>query len=162
MIDSSAFTKIAVVTDRDQRRISSICDSIKSSFNPVITDVENNAWRKNSYKNSYGQIVDVDFFMLVIPSEKEGALETLLLDAISEDPYDEVIVDRSKEYVDHITPQAARYIQNDRLKLKAYLGVAWAIQYPSKVFTLIDEQMRTVQWEKSSILEDCFRILKLI
>ena len=48
------------------------------------------------------------------------------------------------------------------MKLKAHLGVTWAVQYPEKVFKLIDEQIRSVSWEKSEVLHSCFRQLERI
>ena len=42
---------------------------------------------------------------------------------------------------------------------KAHLGLTWAVQYPEKVFSLIDEQIRTVKWEESETLRLCFAVL---
>lgn len=89
-------------------------------------------------------------------------MESLLLEAISEREYDKAIVERSIAFVDEIQPVATEYISKDRLKLKAYLGVTWAIQYPEKIFSFIDEQIRSVQWESSQVLTQCFQELKNI
>lgn len=55
--------------------------------------------------------------------------------------------------------EASRYISTDRLKLKAHLGSTWAVQYPEKVFSLIDEQIRNVKREESETLRLCFASL---
>lgn len=162
MTDSSAFSKIAVVTDRDDKEEQSILASFRSLFRPTITNVENDTWVANRYENSYKQEVFVDFLLVIIPAEKEGALESLLLDAISENEYDEMIVKRSIAYVDEIQTIADKYIHKNRLKLKACLGVTWAIQYPEKIFSFIDDQIRSVKWEESQVLEQCFQQLKNI
>lgn len=159
LVDSSAFSEIAVVTDRDNRLESSIRDSFESLFKPVITRVVHNTWVSNTYKNSFGQQAFVDFLLLAIPEDKEGALETLLLEAICEDEYNRKIVDRCKVYIDEIGPMAIKYIGKNRLKLKATLGVTWSIQYPEKIFSFIDQQIRSVKWEDSRVLEQCFREL---
>ncbi|GAU79903.1 hypothetical protein F3D3_4568 [Fusibacter sp. 3D3] len=91
-----------------------------------------------------------------------GALETLLLEAISEKEEDRAIVERSISYIDEIHPIASKYLSKNRLKLKACLGVTWAIQYPEKLFSFIDEQIRSVKWEESKVLERCFEQLKSI
>lgn len=144
MVDTNAFSKIAVVTDRDNREEKSILDSFRALFRPIITNVDNDTWISNIYENSYKQEAIVDFLLVVIPADKEGALETLLLEAISENQYDKTIVNRSITYVDEILPFAAEYIQKNRLKLKACLGATWAIQYPEKIFSFIDEQKNDV------------------
>lgn len=162
MVDSSAFSKIAVVTDRDDRAERSIIDSISASLRPIISNITSNAWVSNIYENSFKQNASVDFLLVVIPADKEGALETLLLEAISEKEYDKAIVSRNITYIDEIQPIASEYLHKNRLKLKACLGVTWAIQYPEKLFSFIDEQIRSVKWEESEVLGQCFHQLKSI
>lgn len=156
LFDTSAFSKIAIVTDRDNREEQSILDFFRASLYPIITNIANQSWVNNIYENSYKQHAIVDFLLIVIPEDKEGALETLLLEAISEKEYDKTIVKRSIAFVDEIQPVATEYISKKRLKLKAYLGVTWAIQYPEKIFSFIDEQIRSVEWEGSQILAQFF------
>ena len=162
MVDTSAFSKIAVVTDRDDREEQSILASFRASLRPIITDITNDAWVKNNYENSFKQKVSVDFLLTVIPADNEGALETLLLEAICENEYDKAIVKHSIAYIDEIQPIAYEYIHKNRLKLKACLGVTWAIQYPEKLFSFIDAQIRAVKWEESRVLAKCFKQLKNI
>lgn len=162
IVDTNAFTKIAVVTDHDDCAEKFIIDSFKASLRPIITKIENGKWLTNSYENSYKQESFVDFLLVIIPTDKEGALETLLLEAISENEEDETIVKRSISYVDDIQPLATKYLSKKRLKLKACLGVTWAIQYPEKLFSFIDNQIRSVRWEESQVLSQCFEQLKKI
>lgn len=129
---------------------------------PVISSVEINQWRPNVYKNSFNQNSSLDFLLLVIPTESEGALESLLLEAISENDEDEIIVSQSVDFVEKIQPLASKYLSKNRLKLKAALGVTWAIQYPEKLFQFIDAQIRSVQWENYKVLNSCFEQLKKI
>lgn len=82
-----------------------------------------------------------------------------MLDTISEDLYDKNIVDKAGKFVKEMRLSAPKYIYNNRAELKAHLGVTWAVQYPEKVFSLIDEQIKSVPWEKSEVLRECFRCL---
>lgn len=43
---------------------------------------------------------------------------------------------------------------------ESILGVTWAIQFPEKVFSLIDEQINSVQWERYDVLKKCFGMLE--
>lgn len=99
---------------------------------------------------------------MIIPVMHQGALETVLLDAISEDPYDANIVELVTEFTARMCVEASRYIDSNRKELKARLGVTWAVQYPEKVFKLINEQIQSVPWENSEILHQCFHELILI
>ena len=92
----------------------------------------------------------------MIPIEHQGALETMLLEAIAEDPYDAHIVDLVDEFIKRMRVEASKYISSNRKELKAKLGVTWAVQYPEKVFKLINEQIKSVEWEKSEVLKNCF------
>ncbi len=82
-----------------------------------------------------------------------------MLSAISEDPYDKNIVDKTEAFVRRMRTDADKYISTDRLQLKAQLGVTWAVQFPEKVFSTIDEQINSVCWEKYDTLKECFGIL---
>lgn len=160
MTKSDAFSKVVLVLDRDDKSIESLEAHASHLFKPILTKMKNNLWIDNSYLDGFGILKTVSSLLVVIPTEHEGALETLLLDAIAEDPNDAVIVKKAGDFVDMMQKSTSHYIQNRRMKLKAHLGVTWAIQYPEKVFKLIDEQIRSVSWEKSEVLRSCFRQLE--
>jgi hypothetical protein len=162
IINANAFAKIAVVLDRDEKSIDSIESHVSSIFKPVITSMINNQWTTNTYVDTFNVQNSISCLLLTIPQEHQGALETLLLDSISEDPYDAAIVSKAGEFVKEMQESASRYIDSNRKKLKAHLGVTWAIQYPEKVFKLMNEQIISVPWEKSKVLHDCFRELEAI
>jgi hypothetical protein len=153
---ADAFSRIAVVTDRDRREIPEIEKYIGSALEGISVNVTNNSWVEGSYLDSYNLVRTVSVLLVVIPKEEQGALETVLLGAISEDAYDRNIVEAAGRFTEEMRVEAGRYITSDRLRMKAHLGVTWAVQYPEKVFSLIDEQIRSVRWEKSEILAGCF------
>lgn len=156
IIKADAFEKIALVLDRDDRDIVSIEKHALSAVSPVITKVENNKWITNDYFNGFGQIKSIAMLLTIVPIEHQGALETLLLDAISENQYDAHIVELVTDFVSKMRVEAGKYITSDRKELKARLGVTWAVQYPEKIFKLINEQIVSVPWEKSEVLRQCF------
>lgn len=162
IIDAGAFSKIAAVIDRDERDEKSILEQMSFAFEPVITQTENRKWLENRYKNSYGEDKSIEALLLIIPDDKEGALETLLMDAISENEYDKPIVEKSKVFIEEIKGIASRYINKSRLRLKASLGVIWSVQSPGKVFDFIDNQILSVKWEDSEVLNQCFKELREI
>ena len=159
---SNEIKRLAVVLDRDNNEIESMEKHVSSIFKPIITKIKNNQWIENKYEDGYHQKQTLETLLIVIPTEHQGALESLMLDSISENPYDAVIVKKSGEFVKEMRLSASEYIYNNRAELKAHLGVTWAIQYPEKVFSLIDEQIRSVAWEKSEVLRECFWCLKKI
>lgn len=157
LVDADAFSKIAVIVDRDNETISEIEESFRRDMPMIAGNAKDSLWEKQTYKNSYTQEKEISFLLKVIPHNQQGALEALMLSAISEDPYDKNIVDKSIAFVNEIAPEASRYIGKPRLVSKAHLGVTWAVQSPQKVFDFIDEQIRQVPWETSSVLAECFK-----
>ena len=156
LFDAAAFGKIAVLTDRDQRAVSDIEEAVKDALVGINADIRNNIWVSGTYQDAYNINRVISILLTVIPKEHQGALETVMLEAISEDPYDKNIVDCAGDFAAKMRSEAGRYISSDRLQLKAHLGLTWAVQYPEKVFSLIDEQIRSVRWEESGILAECF------
>ena len=67
--------------------------------------------------------------------------------------------DSSAVFVWQMRSEADKYISTERLQLKAHLGVTWAVQFPEKVFSMIDEQINSVRWEEYDTLKECFGIL---
>lgn len=162
IIHAGAFEKIAVITDRDKRETAEIEQSVVSAFGGLFPDVQDRRWVLNKSSDAFDMEKDREILLLIIPEAHEGALETVMLDAISEDEYDKSIVDLCRSFVANMRSEASRYISSDRLQLKAELGVTWAIQYPEKVFSLIDEVIQEVPWETYETLRECFKPLEEI
>lgn len=151
--------RIALVTDRDDFSVDEIEKSMSNEFNPIIKNIENNSWQRNEVNADLGTKVNIDFLLVVIPKENHGALETVLMEALSKDDYDANIVKKSKQFVTDIQPDANCYIHENRLQLKAQLGVAFSIFNPEKTFSLFKERLVSVKWEKSKVLAKCFEKL---
>ncbi len=157
LVSQETFEKVAFVTDRDDRKTKDVEDSINSALEGVSVTVKNNEWSVGDYKDRYGSKKTLEVLLVIIPKERQGALETAMLDAISEKPTDKKIVDETKKFASEMRRGiASDYIKNDGDELKVRLGLTWAIQYPEKVFRLIDEQIKNVRWEESATLRSLF------
>lgn len=160
IINANMFEKVVIITDRDDGTLEEIEATLMNSFNGFVSNIQDRVWCDNAYQDGFGMEKNVQFMLVVIPKEHSGALETVMLSAISEDPYDKNIVERTAEFVGQMRMEAGRYISTDRLQLKAHLGITWAVQFPEKVFSVIDEQINSVQWEKYDVLKECFGVLE--
>ncbi len=162
VIDAGAFSRIALVLDRDDKAVDSVEDHASYIFRPVVSEMKNNQWVENTYDDAYGTKQTMEALLVAIPTEHQGALETLMMDSISEDPYDAMIVEKAGDFVKEMRTVAAKYVSSNRKELKAHLGVTWAVQYPEKIFKLMNEQILSVEWEKSEVLRKCFeQLLKI-
>ncbi len=150
-------SKIAIVVDRDQRESTQILGEFKNILPLHQRELLENQWGAYDYVNAFGEEFSIEVLFLIIPNGKEGALETLLLDCLSNmSEADCAIVARSKTFIDDIVPVAKKYITKNRLKRKAQLGVVFAVQSPQKVFSVLNEEIESVPWEESKLLQECF------
>lgn len=151
--------KLAIVVDRDERTTKEIEQYLSDHLKPCVDRITDGAWTGNSFVNSFGQEAAIEKLCVIVPRESQGALETLLMDALSEDVYKKNLIGKSQTFVDEIALEAAEIISTERLRLKAKLGVSLAVLYPEKVFSLIDEQLKSISWENSEILAKTFKTL---
>lgn len=157
--EEDIFKNIICVIDKDNLEVVDIERKFCSSFS-IISIMKNNSWEKNTYKlNGFENDVSINALLLIIPNESEGALETILLDSIAENSYDKVIVDDVEDFVNLNRNKYSKYLYNNRLLMKSKLGAVFAIMSPQKVFTFIDEIIRSVDWEKSTLLLNLFEKL---
>ncbi len=156
----SSFKNIVIVADKDSAEISEIEKLHTEWLSPYAKQVVNSQWLENSYEDNFGNTHEIRTLSIIIPADKQGALETTLLDAISEEEYDKTIVGKCKEFVGDVRTVASRYIKTDRLALKAHLATVFAVLSPEKVFSQLDVIIKEVPWERSQILMECFETLK--
>ncbi len=155
----SNFSKIIFIVDKDTRTIRKIEEQFSNSFQSIIRQVENRKWVKNNYNDDF-QNIELQVLLNIIPMENQGALESLLLQSISEKADNKIVVDKSLDFVENIKDDASKYLKNPRLVLKAKLGTVFAIMSPQKVFSFIDEIIRSVEWEKSETILKTFEHFK--
>lgn len=150
------FDKIIVLRDKDVDDINNIEKSIQCCLEPISVSIKNDMWVNGRFKDSFGDERMLEILALIIPFENDGALENVLLDSLKEDEKKFQIVEESEKFVDKIKDFSRNYIINVRMELKAKLGVAFAVLSPMKVFSFIDEIIRTVEWEKSENIKKLF------
>lgn len=157
--EEDIFKKVICIVDKDNFEIIDIEKKFCSYFS-IISIMKNNTWKENTYKlNGFDNDVTINTLLLIVPTESEGALETILLKSISENSYDKVIVEDVEKFINSNKSKYNKYLFNNRLLLKSKLGIVFAIMSPQKVFTFIDEIIKSVDWEKSALLLELFEKL---
>ncbi len=158
-LKDGSFKKIAFVLDRDVRETREIEDFASSVLEGLSTTVrlQNNNWVKCYYKNRFKKNQCFEVLLVVVPKKGQGALETLMLKAISENADKRRIVDKTRSFVERIRKEeASSYITNDSLELKAHWGLTWAVLSPETIFMPFNKQIEKVPWEQSQTLQNCF------
>lgn len=159
------FDNVVVICDRDEKNM---VEEFDSRFADCFTDlgisctesIENDVWLHCSTKNARGDSISFRVLLLVIPFEETGALETFLLNAISDsDNYDKYIIDECNEFVDTVDNEE-KYLTKRRYKTKAKFDVYFSIRTPLEQFRQRREILRGVSWEEYETIQTSFVKLK--
>lgn len=159
---ADVFSKVIFITDKDKNKVQDIENEFSRKFANIIKNVKNEKWISNDYLDSFGSNQKLDVYLKVIPVDSQGALENVLIDSISEIENNSIVVNKTCDFVDNIRNDAKKYLTSDRLVLKAKLGTLLAIISPQKVFTIIDELIKTVDWKKSEKIINTFEFFNEI
>lgn len=153
----TAFNGIILIMDNDDDTVE---DNIKMIGNMLDCQKELQAgiWNKFQYVNIYNDNCLCDIACILQPNDEYGALETFVLNVISEDDTDIAdAVKQVKEFVDNFKSQ--KYLRHRREKVKANLAISLDVMYPSKNFTPIDQFLKQQNWKQYQIFQEQFKLL---
>lgn len=160
-----SYKKLIILMDRDQAEDDSrILEKIKANIaNQEIhlSRLSNNEWSTCNYINEFEEENVIEILPIIIPFDKQGALETFLMDAICDFGEEEAsIVNKSKEFISSFN--LINYLKNQRLKLKGELAVTLGTMFPEKTFTPIDSMLKQINWEEYRTIQEGFSKLEEI
>ena len=162
---------IVVITDYDdesaeQERVDKIFKMINetvamNNYEPWDSSKMNNQWIRISFTDSFSQQVDIKYCYLLVPYNSYGALETYMLNSLSENDDDKKdAILQVKEFVESF--KSERYLRKRREKIKAELSVSVAVFNPGKMFDTMKELINSVDWTQFDQTEKQFGLLKEI
>ena len=155
---------IVIVTDNDDvgavtQRFSDIEDVIKRELGLSSLSNLSQAGCDITVTDGFQNKNIISLQYLLVPENKSGALETFILDALSEqDEGKKDVIRKVEDFVNNF--ESDRYLRERREKTKAKLGVSLAIFSPDKIFTTMDEFLRSTKWGKFETTNTQFQILK--
>ena len=160
---SECFNEIVIVADRDETQIESLVLDLKKSFdiNGMSVELTNNIRYEHVF-SIYEETFTLGITPIIIPFEKNGALETILLDGISHiGPEEALIVSSSYEYIDELLSLGVitKYLCKRRHKLKAGFSVALSVINPEHSTGLYDELLLSHAWEEHTEVMRHFAML---
>lgn len=168
-IQEHSIGTLAIVTDHDDeeaetKRLEDIWAAIED-IAPILNrdkvfsrDALNN-WVNIDYVAGFKECVSVRFCYLLVPMKKQGALETFMLQALSEnDEPRKDAIRQAKEFVSNFSSKV--YLTKRREKTKAELSVSISVICPDKMFETLIELINSVDWNDFSIADEQFRVLQ--
>ena len=95
-----------------------------------------------------------------VPLTESGALETLLLNALSEDAGNSYIVEKSRDVVrdllDNIDKFSDSYLSTRREQIKAPLAVFLGVTVPERTFDGMKKMMESIPWDNYQAIREMF------
>lgn len=159
---------LAIVTDHDDseaenERPKELFKVIQDMLEVKSFDVDNalnsiNHWFEIQFKDAFSQLVSLRLCYLLVPIDSQGALETFMLDALSENSESKKqAIAQVKEFIRHF--ESDKYLQKRREKIKAELGVSISIFSPDRMFDTLVELIKSVDWTTFESTNRQFEVL---
>ena len=155
---------IVVVTDHDDSSVEN--DRLNNMLDAINTAIAvegsheaicPNQWYRFKVPGDFCE-GEVRIGYLLVPLGEIGALETFMLDALSESsPEKERVIEQSRSFVQGFESDV--YLRKRRERTKAELGVALAVFSPDKVFSTMKELIDSVDWSEFATTDKQFKLL---
>jgi len=162
---NDVFDNIVIICDRDEKNVVSEFDmrivSCLTETDVATSDIiDNDVWAHCTLINARGNYTKFRVLLLVIPFEETGALETFLLNALSDnDEYDRQLIDECNGFVDSVDPEK-RYLCKRRYKTKAKFDVYFSVRTPLEQYRERRNILRGIPWEEYENIQNSFRKLR--
>lgn len=151
---------LAVVTDRDFNTTLNLEEEISSYVNYGVR-LNNNMWRDCNYKDSFGEPKCLKVLLTIIPKDKGGALETIMLEAVKmRGSEEEKLGNEVEKFIEKLKSERLSYLSKERFVIKSKLGCTLNIMDPERTFKDIIPTFYNIPWGKYKIIEDHLENLK--
>lgn len=151
-------SNLFVLSDRDdlsiEERLSNISTTL-AKYEISISRLLNNEPTVYTYSIE-DESYELNIIPIVIPFDDEGALETILMNAIKESTdEDGFIVNQAYRYVEDIKQNriVTSYLQKSRLILKAKFSSVISITNPDRSTTTFNNLLMSHDWERSKSIK---------
>lgn len=152
--------RLVIISDRDHATSETeVIQTLQDEFaaHEIVAVLENNAWATVEQVSEFEEEMQIDVACLVVPFDREGAIETFMLDSLSEQQEEQLVVSHARNAV--TTLNSEKYLLKPRERIKAELGTSFALMFPEKVFSLIDELIQSIPWEEYKKVREEFALL---
>ena len=161
-IPSEAVGSIVIVRDRDIDEENVILRKIEKWL-PGIAHLENRKTTEYRIDCENGETAYTRITPIIIPFDGDGAIETLLLNSISESSQTgRIIVDAAKNYVNSVknNDEVCRlYLVHQRFILKAQYSATIAVTNPDHSTGQFQDMVMNCPWENSPYVRSHFEII---
>lgn len=154
MLVERDIASVMVVTDHDENPIPSIKKSINASFKDISFDSGN--WKNNKITDSFGLPKNIRTYLLIIPADKKGSLENVIIDALKDIPKENVLIEEVIKFIDSLKPEVVPDLQQINNANKATVGTFFSVRNPKHAMRSFAVFVSKIDWSQSESIKDLF------
>lgn len=163
MNNEERIDQLFILQDKDDDTVEDRLLLLENELNQsfiTVNPLQNNVETIFSYEVE-GENYLMKIIPIIIPFDEKGALETILMEAISESEDGSFIVGEAKKYVENLLNSGTlnKYLQKERLILKAKYSSTIAITNPDRSTAVFDTLLMSHDWEKKESIQRHFSAL---
>lgn len=148
------FSSVMVVTDRDEDSISKIRRRINDLFENI--SYRAGEWINNEIKDSFGQPKQIDTYLLIVPMDKKGALENVIIDALRDIPEEKALIEEVIGFIDSLKEEVVPELSRINSANKATVGTFFSVRDPKHAMRSFATYVSKIDWSKSESLNEMF------
>ena len=160
MIIEKDISSLVAVTDRDEATDTKIERIINSSLESIV--VKAGQWNHNSITDSFGQLKNINTYLLVIPTNEKGALERVIIDALNDIPEETKLIQEVVRFIDSLKLRLVPELAQTNKANKATVGTFFSVRYPKNAMRAFGVIISKIDWSKSDSLEKLFLPFKYL
>lgn len=154
MITEQDISSLMVVTDRDEASDAKIERVINSPLNHIY--VQSGQWISNSITDSFGQLKNINTYLLIIPANEKGALERVIINALNDIPEETDLIQEVVQFIDSLKGELAPELNQTNKANKATVGTFFSIRNPQNAMRSFGIFISKIDWSKSESLKELF------
>lgn len=154
MIIERDIASLMVVTDRDEDSIGKIARRINGMLEGIT--IKAGKWIENNISDSFGQPKCMDTYLLVVPADKVGALEKVIIDALKDIPEETALIKEVIMFIESLKAEIVPELEQVNKADKATVGTFFSVRNPKNAMRSFGTFISKIDWSKSDSLNELF------
>lgn len=158
MLIEREISSIMVVTDRDEDTVPKITRTVNQSFENITFRA--GEWNRNEIEDSFSQQKYIDTYLLIVPADKKGALEDVIIDALKDIPTESELIQSVIEFIDSLKEGIVPDLKQINKANKATVGTFFSVRDPKQAMRSFASFVSKIDWSKSESLHVLFQVFE--
>lgn len=105
---------------------------------------------------------DVKLFIRCLPESETGAIESVMLKALSTDDVEENLIKDSRNFITSMSQKQTKYLQKKALISKAIFNTYFAIRTPEEKYDERARILKAYNWKSNEVINNSFSFLNIL